>query len=643
MRLFLAALLPLALQLARAQTWTGGGANNSWSTASNWNLGTAPANNGTANVIFAGSARLAPSAGSAWDINSLSFNSGASSFSVGGSALTIRSGGIENRSANAQTIGNNIVLGGSQTWDADAGHLVFNGAIDRSYHSLTLDGSYNITLNGALSGGWTEMVKNGSGTLFLKGANTFQGPMTINNGVVNLQHSSAMGGSNYGNKVAGGASLELQGGISVAEGGVEINGTGAGGQGALRNVSGNNFLNTQLNVKTASYIQSSGGTLNLSGALSLEQNATIGGAGNVVVESQIYGSGEVIKTGSGTLTYSGSSAISHGGVTRVEGGVLVLNRTAGINAFNNGIIVGTGSSSALLQLGANDQIADHLGVTVNANGEFRLNGKNETIASLTLAGGKVTTGAGTLTLGNSSGAVTASTSSTTASIEGNLQLSASAHNFNVADGSQYVDLRVTANLTGSGNLNKTGAGVMEITGNNNSYNGAITVTGGTLLLGGTDKIKNTTAITLGGGALGTQGFSDTVGVLTMTSSSSIDLGSGSSVLRFASSSSASWSGELTIRNWSGSSSGGGSDQIYFGSASSGLTSGQLAQIRWSNPYGSGDVVGATMLSNGEIVPIRPVPEPATVFMAAALAGAAALRERRRLAGLWGQWRQKLVK
>ena len=42
-----------------------------------------------------------------------------------------------------------------------------------------------------------------------------------------------------------------------------------------------------------------------------------------------------------------------------------------------------------------------------------------------------------------------------------------------------------------------------------------------------------------------------------------------------------------------------------------------------------------MLSNGEIVPIRPVPEPATVFMAAALAGAAALRERRRLAGLWG--------
>ena len=55
-RCFLAAMfLILPVRLVPAQTtWTGGGANNNWSTSQNWTPLVAPANDGTANLIMAG-------------------------------------------------------------------------------------------------------------------------------------------------------------------------------------------------------------------------------------------------------------------------------------------------------------------------------------------------------------------------------------------------------------------------------------------------------------------------------------------------------------------------------------------------------------------------------------------------------------
>ena len=45
---------------ARAQIWDGGGTNDNWNTANNWNPNAVPANDGTANVGFRGSVRLTP-------------------------------------------------------------------------------------------------------------------------------------------------------------------------------------------------------------------------------------------------------------------------------------------------------------------------------------------------------------------------------------------------------------------------------------------------------------------------------------------------------------------------------------------------------------------------------------------------------
>ena len=86
--------------------------------------------------------------------------------------------------------------------------------------------------------------------------------------------------------------------------------------------------------------------------------------------------------------------------------------------------------------------------------------------------------------------------------------------------------------------------------------------GGTLLLGGTgNRIADSAPITLAGGTFNTAGFSETVGALTLSASSIIDMGAGVSILHFADSHLASWTGTLSIWNWSGNPViGGGTDQ-----------------------------------------------------------------------------------
>ena len=189
----------------------------------------------------------------------------------------------------------------------------------------------------------------------------------------------------------------------------------------------------------------------------------------------------------------------------------------------------------------------------------------------------------------------------------------------------------------SGNLNfvKTGAGTLTL-GSANTYTGSTTITGGTLAIGSaSERLPDTSTMSLGGGTFATSGLSETLSTLAMTASSHIDLGSGASVLKYAASNGQTWTGTLTVDNWSGSTSGGGTDQLFFGSASTGLTAAQLSQITFTG-FGT----GAQILPTGEVVP---VPEPAPTT-AAALAGLGLLglfgrrrrHESRRVAGTRGR-------
>jgi hypothetical protein len=162
-------------------------------------------------------------------------------------------------------------------------------------------------------------------------------------------------------------------------------------------------------------------------------------------------------------------------------------------------------------------------------------------------------------------------------------------------------------ISGTGKVIKSGSGNLTLTGT--IATSEIDIQAGTLLLGANERVSDSTGVTLSGGTLKLDGFSETLGALTLSADSVIDFSGGDSVLQFADSSGIAWdpNATLTIINWSGKPAlGGGADQIFFGSSDSGLTADQRSQIVFAN-YANENI----QLNSGEVVPI---PEPATIFI-----------------------------
>ncbi len=209
-------------------------------------------------------------------------------------------------------------------------------------------------------------------------------------------------------------------------------------------------------------------------------------------------------------------------------------------------------------------------------------------------------------------------------------------------GSTSPTLVVNNNSTFSGivsntaGFTKTGLGILTLNGTQaNSYGGLTTVSGGILKLQKTagvaaipgtgltinsagtvqcaadNQISDVAPLTLSGGVLNTAGFDESLGTLKLNANSKIDLGGGSSVVRFAASSGTAWTAgtTLTISNWTGSFNGGGTEQLFFGPNSSGLSVSQIAQVKFANP--SGVVAGtysSKILGTGEVVPLITAPD-----------------------------------
>jgi autotransporter-associated beta strand protein len=127
----------------------------------------------------------------------------------------------------------------------------------------------------------------------------------------------------------------------------------------------------------------------------------------------------------------------------------------------------------------------------------------------------------------------------------------------------------------------------------NTYTGVTTVAEGTLRLGASDRIADTGALRLTGGTFDSAGHSDTLGTLDVDGTAVIDLGSGSSTLRFADSAVQTWSGTLTLRNGSG----GGTGRLFIGTTSGGASAQQLDRIMFPNGR------KAIQLATGEVVPV----------------------------------------
>jgi fibronectin-binding autotransporter adhesin len=285
---------------------------------------------------------------------------------------------INNASANGE-LGNNalaVILGSSGA----TGTLEYTGGTASSTKKFTMAtggmGTFQVdtagttvTLSGLIDGSGA-LSKTGSGTLVFSGANSYTGLTTVSAGVLNIQNATGLGTTASGTTVSSGATLQLQGGITVGAEALTVSGTGASGQnGALVNTGGTNNYGGLLTLGAATTISSDSGTLNLTNAGTIT-GATFGltltGSGNGSVSSVIgTTSGTLTKSGSGTWTLSGANTYTGG--TTVNGGTLTLGASSGSALASTSSV--TVNSGGTLLLGANDQINNSATMTL-AGGTF---------------------------------------------------------------------------------------------------------------------------------------------------------------------------------------------------------------------------------------------------------------------------------
>lgn len=215
----------------------------------------------------------------------------------------------------------------------------------------------------------------------------------------------------------------------------------------------------------------------------------------VEILGKISGAGGIVKTGLGTLDIGGSISNTYTGDTEVKTGTVRLMKATGI-AVPGDVIVGDGigvSDSDLLKLSNDNQIVDTASITVKESGFFQLSSNDEVVGSLTLKGGHVSTGTGTLLVG---GSITSLAYADSSLIEGNLNLGIRSKVISVEDGLVADDLIINAAISGNPGVgfSKSGPGTL-VLGGANTFSGVVGINGGI--------VKATHALAFGATTAGT--------------------------------------------------------------------------------------------------------------------------------------------
>jgi autotransporter-associated beta strand protein len=353
------------------RTWTGGGADNTWANAANWDTG-APANGDS--VVFNGVTRLQPTNNiSSLILNGLSFSS--SSFNLVGLSLTNNGGMFDNAGNNTNNIPQIMPVSQGITNNASL-TLVNAGTINITNTGVNvwLGGSGVTFLNGVISGLGMLTLGNDGGTVRLGAANTFRGGVNINNsfGTVLVGNAGAFpSGAGIGD-VTNNSTINLNG--------TSITVNGLYGSGIIDNQTGTaTYAVTVGNNSTNSAGTFSGGIQNSSGNVGLTKVNTnvftFNGSGNYNGPTLISAGSFVLGASAGLFS-TASITVSPGAVLDLsaQSGAFLLNSGQALNAgraTNGGPsdVVGSFSSSGII----NPLRAAAPG-TMNINGGLTLNG-----------------------------------------------------------------------------------------------------------------------------------------------------------------------------------------------------------------------------------------------------------------------------
>ena len=390
---------------------------------------------------------------------------------IGGNTLTIT--GSTTFTGRTTVAGGTLQIGAGATTGAISSQVI--ELADGS--AVAFNRSDDVAYGGAI-GGLGGLVKQAAGTLVLSGSNGFSGTTRTVSGTLALANVAALARStlDLGSADAGAVRFDVAGASTYVIGGL---------QGARRLDFGMNSI-------------------------------TVGGNDDdTVFSGDLRGSGGLVKTGAGTLALSGSTSFT--GTTRIVGGTLSLASAAalagstlnldyadagtlGLDAgptitYLLGGLAGGRSIDArdgTLSVGGNGESTTYAGVISGSGGFVKSGSGTLVLTADQLYSGRTTVQEGVLQVGT--GGPTGSLASATIDLAAPATIA-----FNRSDAAT-----ITATITGSGSLEKRGAGTLTLA-NATTFTGAARIVAGRLSLSSTGGLAGAT-LDLAAGDAGTLGF-----------------------------------------------------------------------------------------------------------------------------------------
>ena len=498
-------------------------------------------------------------------------------------------------------------------------------------NTLIQQGALSFSNVGALTGSSGVILSNGT-TLIYTGGTASLGtvPLTVTTGIGTVQNSGGSGSTlTFGGTITkANTILTFTGSGNFIISGLITGGTTLNFNSDLNVVGTTVMLTNANNDYTGPTNVSGGGTLidGVTNAIPTGSVATLGSSGDGAVTNTLDLDGFDQALASLNSTSNGGGTNSN----RVTNSALGTGtNTLTLSGVNSASAAVSSSFAGILQDGSTARIG--LQIT---GGMHTLSGANSFSGGTTLTGGTLV--AGNNSAVGSTGAQVVTFNGGKLASDNDARLLANNIVVNVA-GNQITGAN-SVTLTGTA----SGPGTLEVALTNAAKSVTVTpsaansfapdmlrLTSGTLLLGGANKIGDSTAVNFNGGTLNTGGFSDTVGALTLTANSVLDFGTTNNVhLQF---SSAAWTGgALTVNNWTGTDFATGNPDQFLVASAGPLDSSFVAQISFTG-HGPGAVAYSV---GGGLYEIVAVPEPTTVLGAVGLLAFLAYRERRRVRRLW---------
>jgi fibronectin-binding autotransporter adhesin len=383
-----------------------------------------------------------------------------------GSVEMLGSGLLALTGANTYS-GPTLISGGTLQIGNGGSGASFSGTADVTNNaSLVFNHSSSLTFKPAISGSG-GLTKTGTGLLTLTGASTYSGPTLIIAGT--LQVGNGGSGASIGGTsgVIDNAKLTFNHADAITFNPI-ISGSGSltqTGSGLLVLIGSNSYSGPTIILGGTLEIGNGGSGASIGSTLSVTDYASLvfNHADTINFSQVISGTGSVTQSGSGLLVLTGSN--NYSGATLVNGGTLV---------------VGNGGNGA--SIGSTSGVVDNASLIFNHGDAVTFN--------------PVISGSGCLTQTGSGLLILTGPSTYTGSTlvdRGTLQVGNGGSGASIGGTSGVIDnaslifnhagtATLNASISGSGNLTKSGSGLLVLLGAN-SYSGTTQINGGTIEIG----------------------------------------------------------------------------------------------------------------------------------------------------------------